>query len=217
MANRKRSKQMEKHLKNKTKIFQPRRMTSEVERTFQESAPKSFWNHWWAFQKPINSKLDVQIEHFAEQELDTLLKRIKSKKPAGLDEIPPEVWKTKRFYYILLRLCHAVYKQKNRGMNKRQHHSLPQESDLGIIKNSRSITLSAIAAKVYNALLFNHIRPEVKRFLRKYQTFRRNRYTTSQIIIIHRINEEVGVKKLEATPFFLEISLTFYSIRRGKM
>ena len=32
-------------------------------------------------------------------------------KAAGLDEIPPEVWKTRQFGYILLRDFNAIYNQ----------------------------------------------------------------------------------------------------------
>ena len=46
-------------------------------------------------------------------------------------------------------------------------------------KNYRGITLTFIAAKVYNALLLNHIKPEIKKILRKNQNgFQRNRFTT---------------------------------------
>ena len=37
--------------------------------------------------------------------------RNKSKKAAGIDEMPPEVWKTRKFDNILLWLCNTVYKQ----------------------------------------------------------------------------------------------------------
>ena len=38
----------------------------------------------------------------------------------------------------------------------------PKKGDLGITKNYRGITLTAIAAKVYNALLLSCIQPKVK-------------------------------------------------------
>ena len=36
------------------------------------------------------------------EELDSVLTKIKNRKAAGLDEIPPEVWKTRQFDDILL-------------------------------------------------------------------------------------------------------------------
>ena len=43
----------------------------------------------------------------------------------------------------------------------------PKKGDLGLAKNYRSITLTSIAAKIYNALLGNHIEPLIDDILRK--------------------------------------------------
>ena len=95
---------------------------------------------------------------------------------------------------------------------------LTQKGDLGIAKNYRGITLTSIAAKIYNALLCNHIEPKIKKILRKNQNgFRRNWSTTSQILTIHWILEGVRAKKLNATILFVDFSLAFNSIHRGKM
>ena len=59
----------------------------------------------------ISKQLDVKLGPFTKEELDTVLRRIKNRKAAGLDEIPPEVWKTRQFDDILLRQCNAVYSQ----------------------------------------------------------------------------------------------------------
>ena len=55
----------------------------------------------------INGHLDIKVEQFTDESLDANLKKlknqkIKSKKAAGLDEIPPEVQKTKKFDDVLL-------------------------------------------------------------------------------------------------------------------
>ena len=59
----------------------------------------------------ISKQLDVKLGPFTKEELDSVLRRIKNRKAAGLDEIPPEVWKTRQFDDILLRQCNAVYSQ----------------------------------------------------------------------------------------------------------
>ena len=46
-----------------------------------------------------------------QEELDSVLRKIKSRKAAGLDEISPKVWKTTQFDDILLRHCNAEYNQ----------------------------------------------------------------------------------------------------------
>ena len=48
----------------------------------------------WHYCKKINKKIS------------------KSRKAAGLNKIPPEVWKTRKFDDILLQSCNAVYKNK---------------------------------------------------------------------------------------------------------
>ena len=94
----------------------------------------------------------------------------------------------------------------------------PKKADLKLAKNYRSITLTSIAAKFYNALLRNRIEPKIDNILRKNQNgFRRNRSTTSQILTICRILEGVQAKKLQATLLFVDFTKVFDSIHRGKM
>ena len=93
----------------------------------------------------------------------------------------------------------------------------PKKGNLGLAKNYRGITLTFIAAKIYNALLQKCIEPKIDNILRKNQNgFRRNRSTTSQILIIHRILEGVQAKNLQATLLFVDFTKTFDSIHRGK-
>ena len=60
----------------------------------------------------ICKQLDIKLGQFMQEELNSVLRKMKNmRKPAGLDEIPPDVWKTKQFDDILLRHCNAVYNQ----------------------------------------------------------------------------------------------------------
>ena len=94
----------------------------------------------------------------------------------------------------------------------------PKKDDLGFAKNYRGITLTSIAAKIYNALQCNCIEPKIDNILRKNQNgFRRNRSMTSQILTIHRILEGVRAKNLQATLLFVDFTKAFDSIHRGKM
>ena len=162
---------------------------------------------------------DIKLGPFTQEELDSVLRKIKNRKAAGLDEIPPEVWKTRQFDDILLRHCNAVYNQNpiDRWM-KGCILPFPKKGDLGLAKNYRGITLTSIAAKIYNALLRNRIEPKIDNILRKNQNgFRRNRSTTSQILTIRRILEGVRAKNLQVTLIFVEFTKAFDSIHRGKM
>ena len=50
----------------------------------------------------ISKQLDIKLGLFTQEELDSVLRKIKNRKAAGLDKIPPEVWKTRQFNNILL-------------------------------------------------------------------------------------------------------------------
>ena len=94
----------------------------------------------------------------------------------------------------------------------------PKKGDLGLAKNYRGITLTSIAAKIYNALLRNRREPQIDNILKKNQNgFRRNRSMTSQILTIRRILESVRAKNLQATLIFVDFTKAFDSIHRGKM
>ena len=167
----------------------------------------------------ISKQLDIKLGPFTQEELDSVLRKIKNRKAAGLDEIPPEVWKTRQFDDILLRHCNAVYNQNpiDRWI-KGCILPFTKKGDLGLAKNYRDITLTSIAAKIYNALLRNRIEPKIDNILRKKQNgFRRNRFTTSQILTIRRILEGVRAKNLQATLIFVDFTKAFDSIHRGKM
>ena len=160
--------------------------------------------------------MDVKIGPFTQEELDSVLRKIKNRKAAGLGEIPPEVWNTRQFDDILLRHYNAVYNQN--PIDRWMKGCILQKGDLGLAKNYRGITLTSIAAKIYNALLRKRIEPKIDNTLRKNQNdFRRNRSTTSQILTIRRILEGVHAKNLQVTLLFVDFTKAFDSIHKGKM
>ena len=169
--------------------------------------------------KIISKQLDIKLEPFTQVELDSVLRKIKNRKAAKLDEIPPEIWKTRKFDNILLRHCNAIYNQNpiDRWM-KGCILPFPKKDDLGLAKNYRGITLTSIAAKINNAQLGNCIEPKIDNILRKNQNgFWRNISTTSQILTISQILEGLCVKNLQATILFVDFTKAFDSIHRGKM
>ena len=95
----------------------------------------------------------------------------------------------------------------------------PKKCNLGLAENYQGITLTSIAAKIYNAIQRNRIELKIDNILRKNQNgFRGNRSTTSQILTIRRTLEGVRAKKtLPATQLFVDFSKAFDSIHRGKM
>ena len=96
--------------------------------------------------------------------------------------------------------------------------SFPYKGNLELAKNYRGITFISIAAKIYNAPLFNCIETKIEKVFRKKQnSFRINRSTMSQILTIHRILQGLRAKNLEKTIVFVDFANTFDSILRRKM
>ena len=93
----------------------------------------------------------------------------------------------------------------------------PKKGDLRLAKNYLDITLTSIAAQIYNALLRNRIEPKIDNILRKKQNgFRRNRSMTSLILTIRRSLKVYG-KKPTSDITICEFTKAFGPIHRGKM
>ena len=150
-----------------------------METAFREFTRKPSKSDTWT--RIISKQLDIKLGPFTQEELDSVLRKIKNRKAAGLDEIPPEVWKTRQFDDILLRRCYAVYNQNPIDRwTKGCILPFPKKGDLGLAKNYRGITLTSIVAKIYNALLSNCIEPKIEKILWKNQNgFWRNGSTIS--------------------------------------
>ena len=83
--------------------------------------------------KIINDQLDIKVGQFTQVELDVILTKIKSRKATGLDEIPPEVWKTRKFDDVLLQYRNAEYNQNTIDRwTKGCILLFPKKGDLGI-------------------------------------------------------------------------------------
>ena len=58
--------------------------------------------------KIIDNQADIRLGKFTQEKLDVVQRKIKNGKAVGLDEIPPEIWKTRKFDDLQLRYCNAV-------------------------------------------------------------------------------------------------------------
>ena len=148
-----------------------------------------------------------------------VLRTIINVKTIGFVEIPAEVWKLDDFKEFLLEPCNRVYFQEPKvSWTNDCILPFPKKGDLSITKNYRGITLIAIAAKIYNLMLLNRIRPEIDQILRNNKNgFITNRSTTGQILTIRRILEEVTSKNLPPTLLFIDFSKAFDTIHRKNM
>ena len=138
--------------------------------------------------KTILHKLDIKIGPFTTNEIDITIKNIKNGKATGMDEIPSEVWKIKELQDILLKSYKSVYSQDPiERWTEGCILPFPKKGNVTITDNYRRITLTHIAAKIYNLLqpILNRMRPYVDPILRKNQNgFRTNRSTSGQILAI---------------------------------
>ena len=169
-------------------------------------------------QQIIDNELPIKKGPFSEEELEAVLKKLKNKKAPGLDEIPPEVWKTS-FNDILLKSCNSLYNQSSIQIwTEGCILPFPKKGDLSLATNYGGITLTPIAAKIYNSMLLNRIQSEVEKVLRRNQNgFRKNRSTVGQILTVRRIIEGVKANDLEAVILFVDFSKAFDSIHHGKI
>ena len=75
-----------------------------------------------------------------------------------------------------------------------------------------------MAAKIYNALLFNRIQPEMENIGRRNQNgFRKGRSRIGQILTVRRIIDGVKARQIPATLLFVDFPKTFDSVYKEKM
>lgn len=163
--------------------------------------------------------LPVETNDFTEDELVKAIHSLKNNKAAGLDGIPAEVWKTSCLNKELLEVCNKTY---HGDVPKIWLHGgikpLPKKGDLGVASNYRGITLTAVAAKIYNRMLLNRLKPHIDPRLRINQNgFRTGRSTIAQVLTLRRLVEGIKAKKLTAVMTFVDFRKAFDSVHRGKL
>ena len=144
---------------------------------------------------------------------------MKHGKAPGLDGIPIEVWQLPKLRKDLLKFCNKTY-LGNRPLKWGISDivPIPKKGDLTIPENYRGISLTQTAAKVYNRLLLNRIRPELEKILRPNKNgFRPLRSTSSQILALRRIIEEMRNHQKEAAIIFIDFKKAFDSVDRNTL
>ena len=162
---------------------------------------------------------EIPTGELSQAEVDASVKSMKNGKAPGLDGLPPEFWKLSKVKKQLLKFCNMTYfgnRPEEWGFSGLV--PVPKKGDLRLPDNYRGISLSQIAAKVYNRCLLNRIRPVIDIVLRPNQNgFRQNRSTTSHILALRRICEELKNHNQEAVIVFIDFKKAFDSIDRDKM
>ena len=167
----------------------------------------------------VDHELPINTNDFTLDELNTCIRCLKNNKATGLDDIPGEVWKARILDNELLDFCNRTLNgDKPKIWSASGIIPIPKKGDLSNPSNYRGISLTPIAAKIYNKLLLNRLRPHLDPLLRPNQNgFRQGRGTTSQILTIRRIIEGVKSKNLGAVLTFVDFKKAFDSIDRSKL
>ena len=168
----------------------------------------------------VDATLPIETGPFTNDELQHVLKKMPNGKASGLDDIPAEVWKMGRFKNILLDICNGTLLkgQKPQEWSMSGIVPIPKKGNLSSANNYRGISLTSIAAKIFNRLLLNRCRPHIEPLLRPNQNgFRVERSTTSHILALRRLIEGIKDKNLSCIITFIDFKKAFDSVHRGKM
>ena len=123
-------------------------------------------------------------------ELQAVLKTLENGRAAGIDEIPPEVFKVAGIDEVILPIINHMFSV---GEVPEQWKVLimvpvPKKGDLSKPQNYRGISLMVIIAKIYNKLLLFRIRDGLESKLRQTQNgFRPGRSTVHQITALRML------------------------------
>ena len=167
----------------------------------------------------VHEELNINTDDFSLEELDSCIRSLKNNKAAGLDDIPAEVWKSRILDEDLLDYCNKTLNgDKPSIWSSSGIVPVPKKGDLSNPANYRGISLTPIAAKIYNKLILNRLQPHIDPLLRPNQNgFRKGRGTTSQILTIRRLIEGIKSKNLKSVLVFVDFKKAFDSIDRKKL
>ena len=127
---------------------------------------------------------EISIEGFSIAEVEKALKVMKPGKAPGLDGLTLDLWKLPKVRRILRRFCVETFEGRRPDeWGVSGIVPVPKKGNLTICDNYRGISLTQIAAKIYNRMILNRIRPVIDNLLRPGQNeFRQSRSTTSHIL-----------------------------------
>ena len=162
---------------------------------------------------------NISTDNFNMEEIEKAIKQMKSNKTPGLDSLPLEIRKLDQCKEVLLSFCNSTLN----GIQPTEWGlsaivPVPKKGDLKKTDNYRGISLSQVSAKIYNRLILNRLRPKIEKVLRPNQNgFRSSRSTSSQILALRRIIEEIKNHKMKGIITFIDFRKAFDSIDRKRM
>ena len=153
---------------------------------------------------------EINTAEFSQKEITDSLKAMKPNKAPGLDGLTLEGWKLEKTQKYLKRFSKEIF----HGVRPNEWGisgivPVPKKEDLTRCTNYRGISLSQIVSKIYNRLILNRIRPVIDKLLRPSKNgFRPGRSTSSHLLALRRIMEELRNHKKEAVITFIDFKKT---------
>lgn len=177
-------------------------------------------------EQPRNIKIEssrFNTSDFTREEVDEAIKSLKANKAPGVDNfVTAELLKGAGDYIrdVLRSLCNKILSGADPPWQWTTNKivPVPKKGDLSMMTNYRGISLMSIAAKLYNKMLLERLRPLVDEVMRRNQAgFRRGRSTVDQICALRRIFEGVKHKKIPLVATFVDFKKAFDSVNRARL
>ena len=135
------------------------------------------------------------------------MQKLQNKK-AGLNGIPPEVWKTGKYNDLPLYYCNEVYKGNVvKSWTEGCILPFPKKGGLGKTSNYKGINLTSIAAKIYIALPLDSVhRGMMEKILLEYGI---PKEIVTAIIVLHRNTKLRSDPQVETHNFLILVFFIF--------
>ena len=162
---------------------------------------------------------EIGIEEISEEEIRSVLRKVKNNKAPGIDNITGEMLKadmetSTRWLKVLFDKIWAEEEtpgEWSRGILT----TVPKKGDLSKCSNWRGITLLSVPSKILGNILIERIRKVVDKELRKEQAgFRQGKGTSDQIFILRNIIEQSVEWQAPLYLNFIDFEKAFDSIHR---
>ena len=142
-----------------------------------------------------DEELKINLNLPSKTEIKQAIKKLKTAKASGPDNIPPEALKANPDLTanILHKICSDIWKNEVMPQDWNIGHliKLPKKGNLKECKNYRGIALLSVVAKVLNRILLTRLLKAVDEKLREQQEgFRKDQSCTDQIAALRIIIEQ---------------------------